>query len=86
MADLMASVQQAGRRAGGQAGGEDRKGAPFSADILERRKRATENLTKASRAARARCGARRQVATEGYRRGDLVLWRHASTCSGEKAV
>ena len=47
--------------------------------------KAAENLTKARWAMKERFDRGRNVATE-YQVGDLVLWRDASTCSGEKGV
>ena len=43
-----------------------------------------ENLIKVRRAMKEHFDKGRKVATE-YQEADLVLWRDASTCSGEKA-
>ena len=52
--------------------------------VQARREKAAENLTKARQAMKERFDKMLKVATE-YQVGDLVSWRDASTCSGEKA-
>ncbi|KAK9702192.1 Integrase core domain [Popillia japonica] len=63
-------------------------GASFEAEkqqLLNRRRRAKENLDRAGEKMRTRYDKRRKVATE-YQKGDLVLWRGASTTTGDKGV
>ena len=57
----------------------------IQAAVSDRRAKASENLTKASAAMKARYDKRRKVATS-YKVGDLVLWRNAPTCSGDSGV
>lgn len=79
MADLSGGVQEVNMAEEGETF-EDIQQA-----VLRRRDKAAENLTKAEKAMKARYDRGRKVANQ-YQVGDLVLWREANTCSGEKGV
>ena len=79
VADLSGGAQASVMVEGGESFQDIQK------SVQARREKAAENLIKARLAMKKRFDKRRKVATE-YQVGDLVLWRDASTCSGEKGV